>query len=95
MIWISPGFKGPLSREVSNALRFIERFAGAHKEDLYLTHGRDGRHGNGTLHYQGDAVDFLPLHCVTVHQLTTALGAYKGIQIVDESDHYHLEYDPK
>lgn len=94
MLWLSPGFKGPLSREVSNALRYIERIAGSLKEDVFVTHGRDGRHGNGTFHYQGDAVDILPLRCATAHQLNTTLSA-RGIQVLDENDHYHIEYDPK
>lgn len=90
MIWVSPGFKGPLSREVWDVLRHMERNAG---EDIYITHGQDGRHGNGTRHYQGDAVDILPLK-------KTKIEIYKARfmgthDILDERSHWHIEYDPK
>lgn len=96
MRWNAPGFMGPLSREVENVLRILERTAAKQNEDLYVTHGRDGRHGCGTLHYQGDAADILPMKRMTAHDIQTALGIRcPGIQVIEEEDHVHLEYDPK
>lgn len=62
----------------------------------------DGRHGNGSLHYIGSAVDLrlpsryldeLASDMAMVQELRVALGP--EWDCVLETDHLHLEHDPK
>jgi len=74
---------------------------------LTITSGRDGQHGSISLHYVGKAIDIrtrygqekgfkqvdpakVTLFC---EELRRQLG--KDFDVVPESDHVHLEYDPK
>ena len=93
MLWYSPSCLGcaPLNREIANVLQQIERDANLNGENVYVTHTRDGRHGSGTRHYQGDAVDILPLR-----ETIFVKGMYgPNIDIAKEPDHVHIEWDPK
>lgn len=87
------GVCGDLTREAYNAKRVIERMAGSHGEDLIITSKRDGAHSDGSLHPQGDAFDFRPLKTVTIADIHKALGL--DYDIINESNHWHAEYDPK
>lgn len=69
---------------------------------LTLTACSDGKHKNGSLHYQGKAVDIrLPsryshedeIDLTVLVECREALG--EQYDIILESDHIHLEYDPK
>lgn len=67
---------------------------------LVLTSIMDGRHSVGSLHYVGHAVDFRirnfkrPEQVKAAHkELREALG--EDFDVVLESDHIHLEYQPK
>ncbi len=67
--------------------------------DLTLTSGRDGVHGVHTLHKHGHAVDLriwnLPEGSPprATEQIAKALG--EQFDVVLESDHIHMEYDPR
>lgn len=74
----------------------------ARKIPLTLTSGTDGQHGNNSLHYKGRAVDLrLPsrysiedeIDLSILVECREALG--EQYDIVLESDHIHLEFDPK
>jgi hypothetical protein len=65
-----------------------------------VTSGRDGQHMSGSLHYSGNAMDLrrhdLDAKGVTgqaVNMLRSQLGG--DYDVVLESDHIHVEYDPK
>jgi len=64
-----------------------------------ITSGSDGKHGPNSLHYKGKALDLrintiLKEQLPTVHkELKWALG--EQFDVVLESDHFHLEFDPK
>lgn len=90
---IKQGVYGDLTREASNARRIIERIAAAHGEDLVITSIREGTHSPGTLHHQGDAFDMRPLQKVTIADIKKQVG--QDIDIINESNHWHVEYDPK
>ena len=68
-------------------------------EGLVITSVTDGKHGKGSRHYIGHAIDIrtrnmtrpTPKECVK--ELKTALGS--DFDVVLEKDHIHLEYDPK
>jgi Hedgehog amino-terminal signalling domain len=64
-----------------------------------ITSGNDGEHMDGSLHYEGFAVDLrtrdlLPVNKgIVVERLKTRLGS--EFDVVMEADHLHLEYDPR
>lgn len=67
---------------------------------LVVTSLRDGKHSAGSLHYSGNAVDLrrwdLDARKITsqvVSQLKSQLGS--DYDVILESDHIHVEYDPK
>lgn len=70
-----------------------------HKSECWITSASDGTHGPTSLHYQGLALDLrtrhvppdalAPLHA----DLASALG--EQFDVVLESDHLHVEFDPK
>ena len=64
-----------------------------------VTSGTDGQHGKYSKHYVGQALDFrtrdikLELRPTLVKMVKEALG--QDFDVVLESDHLHVEYDPK
>jgi len=67
------------------------------KEEAVLTSTYDGNHSPSSLHYANDAVDFrLPERNIVV--VFTAIRGKLSVNkydVVLESDHIHIEYDPK
>ena len=61
-----------------------------HGMELIVTAGTDGKHRVGSLHYLGLAADLrFPLR----DEIRAALGP--DWDVVWESDHVHVEFDPK
>ncbi len=66
--------------------------------DAIITSGRDGTHGPRSLHYFGRALDLRIRHlsdglAKTIRdEIKNALGI--DFDVVLESDHIHVEYDP-
>ena len=84
-----------LNREIRRALPGIARVYDSYGYELTITSTFDGNHGEGSLHYHHDAIDtvktpeFLPnIH----HDIKIGLGS--DFDVVLESDHIHIEYDP-
>lgn len=100
MISIKPGasVRG-LRPEMALALTVADQVYGAHGYDLVVTEGTGGKHGVGSLHYVGLAVDLrasnvaAPFVGVIAADLGKALGA--EYDVVAESDHIHVEHQPK
>lgn len=67
--------------------------------ELVITSGVDGKHGDGSLHYSGLALDYrtstLGGYATMVYTKVRALLKPLGYDVVLESDHMHVEYDPK
>lgn len=86
-----------LSNEILLALLVAQSVYSETEAAMTITSLTDGRHGIGSLHHTGDAVDLrLPMPATReqiVSQLRTALGA--SYDVILESDHIHVEYDPK
>ena len=91
-IWKKQGVFGPLSREAGNALRRLARLFAQHGKDLYITSQREGTHSPGSLHPQGDAFDCRKA-TLDIDEIRHCLG--NDYDCVEESHHYHIEYDPK
>lgn len=67
--------------------------------EAWITSCTDGQHSRGSLHYIGHAVDVrsrdlsAPSLAQAVKQMQDALGA--EFDVVAESTHLHIEYQPK
>jgi hypothetical protein len=68
--------------------------------DCIVTAGTDGSHSRGSEHYKGDALDYRTRHIDDhlaldriVRRVRDALGA--EFDVVKESTHLHVEFDPK
>jgi hypothetical protein len=67
--------------------------------DVWITSGVDGAHKHNSKHYTYDALDIrrfnIPAKLLDTYltQLRGRLG--KDYDVVLESDHIHVEYDPK
>lgn len=67
--------------------------------DTEITCGSNGTHSKGSEHYVGNAIDFRIRHVPITAQITVvqyikdALG--DDFDVILESDHLHIEYDPK
>jgi hypothetical protein len=93
MIWYKQGVVGDLNNKPQKALGKVGRLASAQGEDVFVTSIRDSLHSMGSLHLIGDAWDQRPLINVSVEEVRTRLGQH--FDVVDEGDHWHIEYDPK
>lgn len=86
-----------LSREMRRALPSIARVYKNIGMELVITETFGGVHSPGSLHYADDAVDarLPPAEHIAevVLELKKRLGA--AFDVVRESSHIHIEYDPK
>lgn len=92
MIWYKQGAVGDLSVQMRKGLGKIAKLAEAKGEDVFVTSIRDGNHSLGSLHPDGNAVDFRPLHRVTLDDVRIKLGI--NFDCIDETNHWHVEFDP-
>ena len=81
----------PILKAALTEMEYI--YAKFHTE-LVITSGKDGTHGNGSLHYEGKAVDLRTWNVLDalVKQLKAHLGP--DYDVVLEDTHLHVEYDP-
>ena len=67
-------------------------------QELVVTAGLDGKHGDNSLHYKGRACDYRIWYFseAQVKTVTEELARRLGddYDVVLESDHIHCEYDP-
>lgn len=81
------------------ALIHAEVIAKRHGQELIITCGMEGCHSAGSLHYYGYAFDMRSRFWgkeeiqEVAQEIRTALG--KDYDVVVESDHIHIEYDPQ
>lgn len=88
------GIDGRLLAVIFEVNRILEKY----QRELYITSICDGKHMTGSLHYKGLAFDFrYPTKDeTTLRYIITELRASFDIfcDIVLESDHIHIEFDP-
>lgn len=71
--------------------------------DLVITSGNDSKHGKNSLHYKDRAVDIRTSNLGALGQLKVKAAHVQissvlepmGFDVVLESDHIHIEFDPK
>ena len=84
-----------LNREPRRSLRLVTVILAGFGGELIITSTYEGTHGEGSLHYSNDAYDIrepLKNSASAVMQLKASLGS--DYDVVLESDHIHIEYDP-
>ena len=67
--------------------------------DPVITSGSDGKHKTNSFHYSGKALDFrtknIPEHKLQVLLPILRQNLGENFDVVWETDHLHIEYDPK
>lgn len=94
----SIGFQN-LSPQIVLALIVIDQVMKQFGQEAMITSVNDAKHSKTSLHYSGNAVDlrsrwFSDPQAV-IETCRQALGNSNDFDMVLESDHYHLEYQPK
>lgn len=85
-----------LTRQTRRALRLVSDYFFEHGEECVVTSTYEGNHSAGSLHYSNEAFDTrLPASKseTFLHDLKSRLG--KNYDVVIETFHIHIEYDPK
>ncbi len=97
---IKPGVDiAGIQPEMMVALMEAQPLFAARNVKLVITSVKDGKHGKGSLHYVGLALDLRTRHLTPMQksdiaaELRTALG--EQFDVVEETDHLHVEFDPK
>ena len=89
-----------LSNHISNKLSDIDQVhLQVVKRRAIITSGRDGKHMKNSKHYTGEAID-LRTRDLTRGKATRLLKALRDklgnkYDVILETDHIHLEYDPR
>lgn len=92
-VWIKQGVTGILSAPAQKGLGRIALLYTNHKLNLFITSICEGTHSAGSLHYNGNAFDFRKHVKITKKDIKFVLG--KQFDVVIESNHIHVEFDPK
>lgn len=88
-----------LKEEIIYAVNIASDIFRNHGIEPVITSGMEGDHGPTSLHYAGLAVDMrthsTPKEILpdVIRYIKTALG--KEYDVILETDHLHIEYDPK
>jgi len=92
------GFQS-LSPQIILAIMVIEGVCTKHGIEMVITSINDAKHALTSLHYSGNGIDFrsrdLPDKTKFLIDCKEALGNSPDFDLILESDHYHLEYQPK
>jgi len=93
------GVKGKLTRPAYKGFQKVCRLADLAGEDIYITCIAEGTHSMPSRHYFGmttgesDAWDMRPLKKCRIEAVAQALGF--DFDVVNEVNHWHIEYDPR
>jgi len=100
MIQIKPGAKvNGIQPEMIIALMVANDVYSKYDTPCGITEGTGGKHGTGSLHYVGLAIDIRTRNIVggkeefIAQQIRVNLG--EQYDVVLESDHIHIEFQPK
>ena len=87
--------------ELLLALNIADRVWLDHGQELVVTSLNDSRHSRTSLHYAGCAADLRTRYfsenekVIVADELRQALGGNKDFDVIVESTHIHIEYQPK
>lgn len=89
--WYKEGVLGDLNPGIRRAKRRIEKIFAKHNDDLKITSKRDGNHGPGSCHPEGDAIDF-KYGKPSEKEIIDTAGS--NCDVVFHKTHVHVEFDP-
>lgn len=80
--------------ELRDKLPALDQVYAEFGTEMVITSGKDGKHSEGSLHYEGKAVDLRIWNVlqVLVEKLHEELGP--DYEVILEKDHIHIELDP-
>jgi len=89
-----------LTPHMAVAVQIVGQVYMDNKIEPVITSVSDGNHSNGSLHHCGEAVDFETKSVsspIVMDRIFRGIKANLGdeFDVVLESDHLHVEYDPK
>lgn len=88
-----------LQPEMVIALLIVMQHCRKIEVDCWITSANDSKHKKNSLHYSGKALDFRSKHIHAARKKKWADGIRANLgpafDVVLESDHLHVEYDPK
>ena len=85
-----------LNKEIRRALSPLESIYVSLGKELIITSTYEGTHMASSLHYHNDAIDirWIPeLAPKLIEKIKLRLG--NDYDVVEETGHFHIEYDPK
>jgi len=91
--WYKEGVLGDLNPGARRAKRAVTKVYYKSEQDLFITAKRDGNHGAGSCHPEGDAFDFKYGVGISEKEIREAVGS--NCDVVFHDSHIHIEYDPK
>jgi len=89
--WYKEGCCGELQPEAAEGLRMVCKLFAKFNQDVFITSIRDGSHSPSSFHPSGRAWDMRTNGTVTSQMIQDYLG--DTFDVVDEGNHYHIEYD--
>ena len=95
--WMKQGVFGELQAPAAEGLRIVEKvFRDNGWGDVYVTSIREGTHGIGSFHPAGRAFDIRWPPGANVQAVLKILRKALGddFDVVGESNHIHIEYQP-
>jgi len=90
--WYKEGVYGELQPAAAEGLRRVKKLYASNYKDVLITSVREGTHSEGSFHPLGLAWD-MRQNGVLIADIKRVLG--KDFDVVKESNHIHIEYDPK
>ena len=88
-----------LTREMREACVIIDRVYTRYDYVCVLTSGKDGTHGEGSLHYEGRAGDFRTRQVTPENKHKIIADCQKELgpefEVILEDSHIHVEHDPQ
>jgi len=85
-----------LERNTRRGLQKADDLFDSNGQEIVITSTYEGNHGAGSLHYANQAFDIRKPRINPVLRLSQLSGSLgNDFDVIVESDHIHIEYDPK
>jgi hypothetical protein len=95
-VWYREDVYGNMTDEMARGWRKVKKFFSEKgTKNIFVTSIRDKIHGDDSRHPQGDAIDFYTDNVTLNLDILRKILGINNFDIVCESDHIHIEYDPE